>query len=282
MLIQSVSLLNRLITTSPITSGQSFMYSLLVKSISQQSSHSATSVDSGAESMSSATDEIIGARSAVSDSITKNNQFLVQLNLMMSQAVSATSNSQSATISASNGSTTTSSTSDIDWFHLLVKLAKHKSASIMDCMLFSLFSKIAQLTPRLFGSLLGSAQCVAQMHQIVIDKLSGCSNGDQKPVVVVIGRGQLIASVCEFLCALIEFQPGYFRSLVALKRTELTANSTTTNANDSVVQVDESSSVLKVLFSLLNELKSHKVCSIFVFCIIKVNNYNKSITHKES
>lgn len=258
MLIQSVSLLNRLITTSPTTSGQSFMYSLLVKSISQQSSHSATSVDSGAESMSSATEEIIGSRSTVSDSITKNNQFLVQLNLMMSQAVSATSNSQSATISASN---TTTTTSDIDWFHLLVKLAKHKSASIMDCMLFSLFSKIAQLTPRLFGSLLGSAQCVAQMHQIVIDKLSGCSNGGQKPVV--IGRGQLIASVCEFLCALIEFQPGYFRSLVALKRTELTANSTTTNANDSVVQVDESSSVLKALFSLLSELKNHKVCSIY-------------------
>lgn len=214
------------------------MYSLLVKSISQQ--NQASNIISGSSNGTTSETRMNCESSSV---IAKNNQFLVQLNLMMSQATTAASSSASTQTNTNSQSATLA---EVNWFHLLVNLAKHKSANITDCMLFSLFRKIAQLTPRLFGSLLGTDVCVNQMHEIVVSKLKAS----------VLGRGQVVSSVCEFLCALVEYQPGYFQSLAALK----------SDSSSTTVQVDESRSVLKFLFDLLKELKNHKVI-IFFFLI---------------
>lgn len=132
----------------------------------------------------------------------------------------------------------TSKISDINWVQLLVDLGEHKPAAIMDCMLFSLFTKIARLTPRLFGSLLGSAHCSSRMHRIVLSRIKN-------------GHGQVVASVCEFLCALVHYQPGYFQSLTALR-------STTATVVEPSVVVDEASSVLACLFDLLDTISKHK------------------------
>lgn len=222
------------------------MYSLLIKSISQQSQSSSNVIQTG---------EMLSKNCESSSTIAKNNQFLVQLNLMMSQAQSAaasgtvSSSSSSNSLSAATTSQSATQLNEVNWFHLLVSLAKHKSAHILDCMLFSLFRKVAQLTPRLFGSLLGTDFCVEQMHEIIASKLRGVA-------VNAPGRGQVISSVCEFLCALVEFQPGYFQSLVAIK-----SSSTESLSSSPVgtILVDESRSVLKFLFDLLSELKNHKV-----------------------
>lgn len=231
-MIQSVSLLNRLISnTAPNDSGrtidlsQSLMYSLLVKSISQQNSQSSIISGSG-----------LGETRATCESkdtsaIAKNNQFLVQLNLMKSQATASISTQSSV------------ATPEINWFYLLVSLAKHKSSSIMDCMLFSLFRKIAQLTPCLFGTLLGTDYSVAQMNEIVLRQLR----------MSALGRGQVVSSVCEFLVALVVHQPGYFQMLAAVK----------SDSSATVTNVDESKSVLKALFDLLADLKKHKA-SLFL------------------
>lgn len=213
------------------------MYSLLVKSISQQNQPS--NIISGSSNGTSETRMNCESSSVIA----KNNQFLVQLNLMMSQATTAASG---ATQTNNSNNSQSATLAEVNWFHLLVNLAKHKSTNIIDCMLFSLFCKIAQLTPRLFGSLLGTDVCVNQMHDIVVSKLKAS----------VLGRGQVVSSVCEFLCALVEYQPGYFQSLAALK----------SDSTSSAVQVDESRSVLKFLFDLLKELKNHKVTiSFFLF-----------------
>lgn len=248
-----MSLLNRLIIVSESTtatsdlivdSSQSFMYSLLIKSISQQSQSSSNVIQTG---------EMLSKNCESLSTIAKNNQFLVQLNLMMSQAQSAaasgtvSSSSSSNSLSATTASQSSTQLNEVNWFHLLVNLAKHKSAHILDCMLFSLFRKVAQLTPRLFGSLLGTDFCVEQMHEIIASKLRGVA-------VNAPGRGQVISSVCEFLCALVEFQPGYFQSLVAIKSSTESSSSPV-----GTILVDESRSVLKFLFDLLSELKNHKV-----------------------
>lgn len=202
--------------------------------------------------------DMSGCSSSEASTIAKNNQFIVQLNLMMSQTTAAAS--AETTMTTMNGGGGGQQKTDADWFGLLVRVAKHKTAAIMDCLLFALFGKIAELTPRLFGSLLGSARCVTHMHAIVLDKLSSSprvvSNNDSS---VLLGRGQVISSVCEFLCACVSFQPCYFRSLAAVKATA---------ADSGATCVDEDYSVLKALFDLLNELKKHKVLFSFRFCLL--------------
>lgn len=264
ILIQSVSLLNRLISAPTSSPGatevekiqqesviQSLMYSLLIKSISQQNQSSLIASGSNLHAPLSESDV------HCDQTIAQNNQFLFQLNLMMSQTTASNElegNNRNATANSKFLTETASNKSEINWFHLLVKLAKHKSKSIMDCLLFSLFKKIAQLTPRLFGSLLGPY--TSQMHEILLSKLK-FANG-----------GQVISSVCEFLCSLIENQPGFFQTLAALKFETATDRCT-----------DDSRSVLKAMADLLNELKNNKVYSKLLFIEKSSEIFNECSFH---
>lgn len=192
--MQCISLVNRLIfvpslnTTTVLekkyqSSNQTLLYSLLIRSINDQNYQLAN------------IDEV----SSTNETITKNNQFLLQLNLMMSNS---NANKSSSTLS-SKPYEYNCNKNETNWFHLLTKIAIYKSNSILDCLLFSIFKKISQLTPRLFGSLLGVYS--NHMHRIILKKLDSKNDG------------QVISIVSEFLCSLIENQPGYFNILSSLK-----------------------------------------------------------------
>ena len=85
--------------------------------------------------------------------------------------------------------------------HLLIKIALFKSNCILDCLLFSLFKKISQLTPSLFGTLVGPYD--NQLHDLILSKF-------------VNRDGQMITIISEFLCSLIENQSGFFQVLAQL------------------------------------------------------------------
>jgi hypothetical protein len=240
--MQSISLINRLITV-PLSSAYdgsdarkldsfnkhcqsmaaSLMYSLLVKSINQQNQSSLlTSAGVGSAGASAEAD------ASANEIINKNKQFIFQLNLMMSQSSSGSSNANDHQMR----------NTEPNWFHLLIQIAKHKPNQILDCLLFSLFRKISQLTPRLLGSLLGPF--TGQMHSIVLSKLKFTSAG-----------GQQIGTLCEFLCSLVECQPGFFQTLTDLKIEHV--------AGAGVEKFTEGSrSLFTALFGLLDELKTKK------------------------
>jgi hypothetical protein len=248
--MQSISLINRLIVTpapeeqvsclannkestqQPIS--HSTLYSLLVKSIKQHSHASSAFIDTASScAVSLAREE----NNLTNEIINKNNQFLLQLNLMMSQ--SNTNVSKNITIL----NTTLDGKSEINWFYLLAKIAVFKSNSILDCLLFSIFKKVSQLTPRLFGSLVGPF--AEQMHTIILSKLQ------------ISNDGQTISTMCEFLCSLVENQPGFFQTLACLK---CEPNTNTSTGNDQLNEkfIEGDRSVLKAIFNLLTALKSQK------------------------
>ncbi|RNA38291.1 hypothetical protein BpHYR1_041556, partial [Brachionus plicatilis] len=167
ILIQSISLINRLIVIpegakdeqeqKKNTINQSLLYFLLIRAICQQS-------QSGTSNFS-----LLNKEDAQSNEvISKNNQFLLQLNLLMSQSNPYLNKNLI-------NSTITDNKNDTNWFHLLTKIFIYKSNQILDCLLFSIFKKISQLTPRLFGSLIGPH--TNQMHVNIIEKLKSQESG---------------------------------------------------------------------------------------------------------
>jgi len=134
---------------------------------------------------------------------------------------------------------------DTNWFHLLTKIAIYKSNRTIDCLLFSIFKKIAQLTPLLFGSLLGPY--ANKIHSVVLRKIEAKS------------QGQIVSIVCEFLCSLIESQPAFFQKLADLSETSgvTEGESEKKEAGGKLIEGDKS--VLKALFKLLSELKKVSV-----------------------
>jgi hypothetical protein len=248
--MQSISLINRLIVTpasdektaSSTSGGESLqqpishstLYSLLVKSIKQHSHASSSFIDTSSScTVSLVRDE----NNLTNEIINKNNQFLLQLNLMMSQS-NANINKN---ISLLN--TTLEGKSEINWFYLLTKIAIYKSNSILDCLLFSIFKKVSQLTPRLFGSLVGPF--AEQMQTIILSKLQ------------ISNDGQTISTMSEFLCSLVENQPGFFQTLACLKCEPSTSSSSSNDQlNEKFIEGDRS--VLKAVFNLLTDLKSQK------------------------
>jgi hypothetical protein len=142
ILIHSVSLVNRLIVVPNDAVGssesqqdhkpidQSLLYVTLIKSINQISNHRhSLNIEHDASDQ---------------DPIKSNNQFLQQLQSMMRSAEAANSLTDAA-----------AAPNEINWFQLLTKITLYKSNQILDCLLFSIFKKIAQLAPPLFTSLIG-------------------------------------------------------------------------------------------------------------------------------
>lgn len=222
--MQSISLVNRLIVIPPnldqddetyVSLSQSALYLNLVKYINQQQS---TITESSHDSQKALADT----------TIKENNQFIMKLDVMMSKT---------------GYSTTTKSAfdnkNDMNWFHLLTKIAIYKSNRTLDCLLFSLFKKISQLTPLLFGSLLG--QYANQIHIVILNKLKSDN------------EGQIITIVCEFLCSLIENQPSFFQKLADLSESKEEDDKKKEKCPTKVNEGDKS--ILKAIFKLYSELK---------------------------
>ena len=129
------------------------------------------------------------------------------------------------------------SSDEINWFHLLTKICVYKSNQILDCLLFSIFKKVAQLTPPLFGSLLGPYG--HKFHKIILDKLK--TNSD----------GQILTIISEFLCSIIKYQSVYFQTLACIK---IDASQQTTGKLEKFSEGENS--VLKALFDLLAKVKT--------------------------
>ena len=257
-MMQCISLVNRIITVPSKDSSeepssaenltqsinQTALYSLFIKSIKQ---HTQGNSFVTSNSISQANDATLA-----NEIINKNNQFLLQLNLMMSQSNS----SSNKNLSILNTTTSLDNKNEINWFYLLAKIVIYKSNTILDCLLFSIFKKISQLTPRLFGSLIGPF--ANQMHTVVLSKLRASNDG------------QIISTICEFLCSLVENQPGFFQTLACLKiepkstaaqtNTLTGGSSSTTAASNEQTEtfVEGDRSVLKAIFDLLSDLKKQK------------------------
>ncbi|CAF0748679.1 unnamed protein product [Brachionus calyciflorus] len=246
ILIQSISLINRLMFLPDDAKtedhklkesiiSQSNLYFLLVKSISQQNQVNTTATTFQSSLLNGSTN------TSSNEIITKNNQFLLQLNLMMSQ----TNPYLSKNLTVLNSAAITDNKNELNWFHLLTKLAIYKSNQSLDCLIFSIFKKISQLTPRLFGSLLGPY--TQQMHTVILSKLKSEQNG------------QIISILSDFICSLIENQPGFFQILADLKieafKEETKKDSS--DLNEKFIEGDQS--ILKELFELVSKLeKSNK------------------------
>ncbi len=232
ILMQSISLVNRLIvipsklndeTTNQtflmLPINQSVLYLNLIKFINEQQT-------------SNMSDSMFEVQKALSDkNIKQNNQFIMELNVMMSK----NSSNQDSLRNAYSGEKV-----EINWFHLLTKVAIHKSNRTIDCLLFALFKKISQLTPLLFGSLLGPY--ANQIHSLLLNKLN--KNND----------GQIITMVCELLCSFIENQPAFFQKLADLSFDSSCTNekSKSLNSNNKIVEGEKS--VLKAIFKFLSEV----------------------------
>jgi hypothetical protein len=131
-----------------------------------------------------------------------------------------------------------------NWFFNLIRVFIYKSNnSIYDCLLFQLLKKICVLVPRLFVSLFSNDVQIKLFHETLNAKLS--LNASSTP--------QLINSICEFLCAVIDYQPSFFQLLAQLE--------TTLNSHNEYSFAKGDMSVLKSLFSLL-ECKLDKVCRL--------------------
>jgi hypothetical protein len=118
---------------------------------------------------------------------------------------------------------------------LLLKLAIFKSNCVMDCLLFSIFKKVSQLTPSIFGALVGPYD--AKIKELILSKFRVNSASFD---------GQIATIMCEFLCSLIENQSGFFQQMAGVSLT----------SENKFVETD--SSVLKAMFSLLSSLKPQK------------------------
>lgn len=155
----------------------------------------------------------------------------------------------SSTSNSSSVNTEYDEKNNTNWFHLLTKIAIYKSNRTVDCLLFSLFKKISQLTPLLFGSLLG--QYANKIHTVLLNKIDNAS------------QGQIIPIVCEFLCSLIENQPAFFQKL---------ADQRESNESDEKLKgklVEGEKSILKALFKLLGKLKKVSEMWFVIFFYIK-------------
>lgn len=224
VLMQGISLINRLIVVPnnmeeiDVTSmqiSQSALYLNLIKYINQQQIH--------------LTESSYDNRKPLADAnITKNNQFIMQLDLLMSKT--GYSNSIKSAFDDKNNT---------NWFHLLTKIAIFKSNRTIDCLLFSLFKKISQLTPLLFGSLLGPY--ANQIHMVLLNKINNNS------------EGQIITILCEFFCSLIENQAAFFHQLADLTKENLKDNEKDKNSDTKTIESDRN--ILKSLFKLFSKLK---------------------------
>ncbi len=128
-----------------------------------------------------------------------------------------------------------------NWFFNLIRTFVYKANNpVYDCLLFQLFKKLSILIPRLFASLFSNDMQIQQFHETLHAKFS--SSATSTP--------QLVNSMCEFLCASIDYQPSFFQSLTQLE--------TSVNSQNEYSFVEGSMSILKNLFALL-ECKNEKV-----------------------
>lgn len=244
--MQSISLINRLLFVSSSdksaeeeskeqTVRSSNLYSLLIKSIKQP-----TNQTTGNNSSSLFVNSSVNAKSEdnlMNEIINKNNQFLLQLNLMMSQ-----SSANLGKILDSSSASFNPSRNDLNWFYQLTKIVVYKPNPISDCLLFSIFNKIAKLTPRLFGSLIGPYS--DQVHKVVLGKLKLSSDG------------QTLSTVSEFICSLIEHQPGFFQKLADLKVEPIVQTSSNDLEQFGERFIEGEQSILKAIFKLLNDFRN--------------------------
>ena len=258
--MQSVSLVNRLLTIPSTFSSneekdrltfvnQSMLLSNLISSLTKNRSHHANSSLSDYTIIQNTTNLSDSDSNSTRDIINKNNQFLLQLNLLVSKSSSSGGNDRD-NLAPNLLIDIYDSAHGINWFYLLAKMLIYKSNGVLDSLLFSIFRKISILTPRLFGSLLGPF--ANQMHSIIFSKLSDHLDS------------RIICIISEFLSALVEYQPGFFQTLADLRttrppRTEsstLTVKQEITTATETYVEGEKS--ILKALFSLLDKLTSIK------------------------
>ena len=137
-----------------------------------------------------------------------------------------------------------SNVDEINWFQLLTKIRVFKSNQILDCLLFSVFKKISQLTPPLFASLLGPYN--QKFHKTILEKLK--TNSDS----------QILTIISEFLCSTIKYQPVYFQRLACL-----TIQAANDGSNKQEKFIEGENSVLKALFDLLSKIKTQDKVSFF-------------------
>ena len=214
------------------------LYINLIKSIN---AHPQNSLMNTIDNDSKSTDE----------TIKNNNQFIIQLNSMMRSANSSQPfASQSLDTLNEFHLNNNSNANEINWFHLLAKICVYKANQILDCLLFSIFKKIAQLTPPLFGSLLGPY--ANKFHKVILDKLTLESDG------------QTLTIVSEFLCSIIKYQSGYFHTLALLKKENVS------------VYTEEEQSIFKALFGLLGKIKTLDKVKKIIF-LNKANDFKLSI-----
>lgn len=155
----------------------------------------------------------------------------------------------------------------IDQFHCLfantnlftniVKIIIYKTNPTSDSLVFILCKKISQLTPRLFGSLFNNESEICLFYQSIFDRFN--TNNSQF-------NSQTINSMCEFLCATIEFQPTFFQHLasIIIKKD---------NTSNEITYAEGDQSIFKYIFQLLDSDKTHlKVNLNKILIYLRVEN----------
>lgn len=250
--IQSVSLVNRLLTLPTTFSAdedkdrlhyitQSSLVSHLISSLNKNSTYQSSGLTQSTMNymnlnLNSNDPELVNAK----EIIKRNSEFLLQLNLLMSKSKTQQSMDIESHLSSSSSDLLidiADNLNGINWFYLLTKMIIYKPNKILDNLLFSIFRKISIMTPRLFGSLLGSF--TDQMHSSIFERLSS----DFKL------ENQSISIICEFLSSLIEYQPGFFQILADIR---VEKSMKAGNSEENIVE--GSRSVLKILFTILDKL----------------------------
>jgi hypothetical protein len=133
----------------------------------------------------------------------KTSKALIEINYFKSSLLT-TVNDNDYSMSQYNNNTNS------NYVETLVKLIIYKRNTILDSLTFSLFKKISQLTPRLFGSIFSNNEEINLFCESIVNRLKS-----DKP------DAQAVNSIAKFLCTLVEFQPSFFHLLadINIKKT---------------------------------------------------------------
>ena len=135
-----------------------------------------------------------------------------------------------------------------NYIETLTKLVIFKRNRVLDSLVFSLYKKISQLTPRLFGSIFTNDEEIDLFRESIINRLN-YNNMDS----------QSINSISKFLCILVEFQPSFFQLLADIIVKKSLDNKT--------IYDEGNKSIFKYIFELLDNFNDNKV----IFLIL-INN----------
>jgi hypothetical protein len=163
----------------------------------------------------------------------KTSKALIEINYFKSSLLT-TVNDNDYSMSQYNNNTNS------NYVETLVKLIIYKRNTILDSLTFSLFKKISQLTPRLFGSIFSNNEEINLFCESIVNRLKS-----DKP------DAQAVNSIAKFLCTLVEFQPSFFHLLadINIKKTN----------EDKTVYEEGSKSIFKCIFYLLENLNENKL-----------------------